>query len=34
MNPMNIYELGFALDEVTLFLDTHPDHPCPSQEGI
>ena len=26
MNPMNIYELGFALDEVTLFLDTHPDH--------
>ncbi len=23
---MDVYELGFALDEVTLFLDTHPDH--------
>ena len=27
MNPMDIYELGFALDEVALFLDTHPDNP-------
>lgn len=25
-NPMSVYELGFALIEVTLFLDTHPDH--------
>ncbi|MBQ8815012.1 MAG: spore coat protein CotJB [Lachnospiraceae bacterium] len=25
-NSMDVYELGFALVEVTLFLDTHPDN--------
>lgn len=25
-NPMDVYELGFALIETALFLDTHPDN--------
>ena len=25
-NPMDVYELGFALLETALFLDTHPDN--------